>query len=70
MRALSIMSVIAFSDRSDRPAARSARDIARCATDGQVRLWWDTTPVDVFTNTTEFHRGAAIFRDATASSRV
>lgn len=23
--------------------------------DGQARLWWDTTPVDVFLNTTEFH---------------
>lgn len=23
--------------------------------DGQVRLWWDATPVDVFLNTTEFH---------------
>lgn len=23
--------------------------------DGQVRLWWDTTPVDVFLDTTEFH---------------
>ena len=24
--------------------------------DGQARLWWDTTPVDVFLNTTDFHR--------------
>ena len=23
--------------------------------DGQVRLWWDTTPVDLFFNTTDFH---------------
>ena len=23
--------------------------------DGQARLWWDTTPVDLFVNTTEFH---------------
>ena len=23
--------------------------------DGQARLWWDTTPVDVFLNTTGFH---------------
>lgn len=23
--------------------------------DGQVRLWWDRTPVDVFLNTTTFH---------------
>lgn len=27
--------------------------------DGQARLWWDTTPVDVFFNTTEFHEQAA-----------
>ena len=27
--------------------------------DGQVRLWWDATPVDVFLNTTEFHEQAA-----------
>ena len=25
------------------------------ATDGQTRLWWDTTPVDVFLDTTPFH---------------
>lgn len=35
-------------------AARAA--IAR---DGQARLWWDTTPVDVFFNTTPFHDGLA-----------
>lgn len=28
--------------------------------DGQVRLWWDTTPIDVFLNTTEFHAQAAV----------
>ena len=28
--------------------------------DGQVRLWWDTTPVDLFLNTTEFHAQAAV----------
>lgn len=27
--------------------------------DGQQRLWWDATPVDVFLNTTEFHERAA-----------
>jgi hypothetical protein len=31
-------------------------DIAR---DGQTRLWWQTTPVDVFFNTTDFHVAAA-----------
>lgn len=25
--------------------------------DGQARLWWDRTPIDVFLNTTEFHEG-------------
>ncbi len=28
--------------------------------DGQVRLWWDTTPVDVFLNTTAFHEDVAL----------
>ncbi len=27
--------------------------------EGQVRVWWDTTPVDIFMNTTEFHTQAA-----------
>lgn len=27
--------------------------------EGQVRLWWGTTPVDVFLDTTEFHTGVA-----------
>lgn len=27
--------------------------------DGQTRLWWDTTPLDVFLNTTPFHEAAA-----------
>jgi len=27
--------------------------------DGQQRLWWDTTPIDLFLNTTEFHAQAA-----------
>jgi len=26
------------------------------ATDGQTRLWWGTTPVDLFLDTTPFHR--------------
>ncbi len=34
-------------------------DIALLERDGQARLWWDATPVDVFFNTTEFHAGAA-----------
>jgi hypothetical protein len=27
--------------------------------DGQARLWWDRTPVDVFLDTTDFHHQAA-----------
>jgi len=30
-------------------------DVATVERDGQVRVWWDETPVDVFTNTTAFH---------------
>jgi hypothetical protein len=33
----------------------SADDQAVIERDGQTRLWWDTTPVDLFVNTTEFH---------------
>ncbi len=29
------------------------------ARDGQTRLWWDQTPVDIFFNTTDFHVAAA-----------
>jgi hypothetical protein len=39
--------------------ARSATDLECCLRDGQVRLWWGPTPIDVFTNTTEFHGAAA-----------
>lgn len=34
-------------------------DLAAIRRDGQVRLWWDTTPVDLFWNTTDFHERAA-----------
>lgn len=37
----------------------SDADLAAIGRDGQVRLWWDTTPVDVFLNTTEFHEQVA-----------
>lgn len=33
----------------------SDSDLAMIVTDGQVRLWWDATPVDIFMNTTLFH---------------
>ena len=34
-------------------------DRLRIERDGQTRLWWDATPVDVFFNTTPFHEQAA-----------
>ena len=34
-------------------------DRDRLRRDGQVRLWWDTTPVDLFLSTTSFHRRAS-----------
>ena len=34
-------------------------DRTAIATDGQTRLWWAKTPVDVFFNTTDFHVAAA-----------
>jgi hypothetical protein len=30
-------------------------DATRIESDGQARLWWDATPVDLFFSTTEFH---------------
>lgn len=38
---------------------RSDDDLAACVHDGQVRLWWGRTPIDLFTDTTEFHRDVA-----------
>lgn len=34
-------------------------DLSQLRADGQARLRWDDTPVDVFFNTTEFHERAA-----------
>ncbi len=34
-------------------------DRARIAADGQTRLWWEKTPVDVFFDTTPFHTAVA-----------
>lgn len=36
----------------------SETDLAAIAADGQVRLWWEQTPVDLFMNTTMFHAEA------------
>lgn len=57
-----------FTDQSDAPRVWAAlpagvsvtdADRAAVAADGQTRLWWEATPVDVFFNTTEFHAAAA-----------
>ena len=39
--------------------AISASDLAQLADEGQARLWWDDTPVDVFLNSTPLHERAA-----------
>lgn len=37
----------------------TAADIEAAVTDGQVRVWWDETPVDVFLDVHEFHTEVA-----------
>ena len=37
----------------------TASDIARLTTEGQLRAWWDDTPVDLFLNSTPLHESAA-----------
>jgi hypothetical protein len=39
--------------------AATVKDRALLLRDGQARLWWGTTPIDVFLNTTDFHEGIA-----------
>ena len=34
-------------------------DLELLERDGQVRVWWDSTPLDLFLNTTEYHAQAA-----------
>lgn len=34
--------------------------LALIAREGQVRLWWEQTPIDLFFNTTEFHEQASL----------
>lgn len=36
-----------------------ATAVAQLTRDGQTRLWWERTPVDLFLNTTPFHEEAA-----------
>ena len=60
------VNVFVGTDRTDETLAAlppeivaSAADRALLMRDGQARLWWDTTPVDVFLNTTDFHEAVA-----------
>jgi hypothetical protein len=38
---------------------RNARLLAALERDGQVRLWWERTPVDVFLDSTAYHKAVA-----------
>ncbi len=60
------VNVFVPADRADAVVAALPRGVtatpeqlAALARDGQVRLFWDTTPVDLFLDTTEFHEQAA-----------
>ena len=60
------VNVFTSPDRTDEVLAALPRDIVasaddrvRLGRDGQARLWWGTTPVDVFLNTTAFHERVA-----------
>ena len=46
-------------DALPKTISRSAEDLETVIKDGQVRLWWDNTPLDIFLNTTDFHEQAA-----------
>jgi hypothetical protein len=37
------------------PVSHTEADLRALEREGQTRLWWDHTPVDVFLDTTEFH---------------
>ncbi|MDE0319983.1 MAG: hypothetical protein OXH86_15115 [Acidimicrobiaceae bacterium] len=43
------------------PAGTEITEAARqrLSRDGQARFWWETVPIDIFLNTTEFHVAAA-----------
>lgn len=42
------------------PVEWTDADEAVLVRDGQARLWWNNTPIDLFFDTTEFHRAAAL----------
>ena len=37
----------------------SEEDITKTGDEGQIRLWWDTTPIDIFLNTLKLHEHMA-----------
>jgi hypothetical protein len=39
--------------------ARSDEELARAEADGQIRLWWQDTPIDIFLNVHPFHEEVA-----------
>jgi hypothetical protein len=41
------------------PVSHSDQDLVVLERDGQVRLWWEQTPVDIFLDTTDFHTQVA-----------
>ena len=41
------------------PVACTTAEQRQLEADGQARLWWDDTPVDLFLNTTSFHDAVA-----------
>ncbi len=41
------------------PVDHTDADLPALGRDGQARLWWEQTPVDIFLDTTDFHRQAA-----------
>ena len=41
------------------PVSHSEEDLVVLERDGQIRLWWEQTPVDIFLDTTDFHLQAA-----------
>jgi hypothetical protein len=39
--------------------SRSDEELARAEADGQIRLWWQDTPIDIFLNVHPFHEEVA-----------
>jgi hypothetical protein len=37
------------------PVSHADQDLMVLERDGQIRLWWEQTPVDIFLDTTDFH---------------